>query len=148
MAVPFPSVEWFEVVRNISNSSESFRKFGTVDATVGIKIPDLQKHYILTFEALECTSAREVSEEEVEQADFWMEQDYAGWKDMLANIKAKGRADLKYTLNTIDLEMPNGLARSHDGYKLDLFFRYNQSLQEYFDASAAIDTEFVQRVSA
>ena len=36
----FPSTEWFETVRNIVNNDEGFRRLGTVDARVGIKVGD------------------------------------------------------------------------------------------------------------
>jgi hypothetical protein len=65
-----------------------------------------------------------------------------GWKEMLQNIKEHGKADLDNTLNTIDLKDPEGLARSHDGYRRDAFYRFNQSFQYFFDVSAKIDTQF------
>ena len=61
---------------------------------------------------------------------------------MLEDIKANGGAGLGQTLNTIDLNIPEGFARSHDGYRRDAFYRFNQSLQHFFDTSAKIDTEF------
>jgi hypothetical protein len=67
---------------------------------------------------------------------------------MIENIKANGKADITHTLNTIDLNMPQGLARGNDGYKVDLFYRYNQSLQDFFDVSAQIDTTFASPVTA
>ena len=81
--------------------------------------------------------------------DFWMEQDYDAWKDMIENIKAHGKADLTHTLNTLDLTQGGeGLVRSHDGYRRDAFYRFNQSLQDFFDASSKIDTQFAAAVSA
>ena len=68
---------------------------------------------------------------------------------MIENIKEHGKADLSHTLNTIDLSMPGeGLARSHDGYRRDAFYRFNQSIQDFFDASAKIDTQFAEPVTA
>ena len=49
--------------------------------------------------------------------------------------KKNGKADLSHTLNTLDLSMPEGLARSHDGYRRDAFYRFNQSIQDFFNAS-------------
>ena len=83
------------------------------------------------------------SETEAEETDFWLELPYARWKEMLENIKENGQADLHHTLNTIDLEEPEGFARSHDGYRRDAFYRFNQTFQYFFDASARVDTTFV-----
>ena len=142
----FPSVEWFNAIKDIVNNDPNFRQLGTVDAVVGVKVEN--KIYQLTFEAFECTNVREASESDLRDMDFWLEQPYDLWKDMLDNIKKHGAADLSHTLNTIDLNMPEGLARGSDGYKLDLFYRFNQTLQDFFDASATFDTTFADAVTA
>ncbi len=138
----FPSVDWFNAIRAIVNNDEGYRRIGTCDALVGVKVPDLQKYYLLTFEAFEVADVREASEADVDSTDFWFEMPYVRWKEMIQNIKANGKADLHHTLNTIDLEDPEGLARSRDGYKRDAFYRFNQTFQYFFDASAKIDTVF------
>ena len=63
-------------------------------------------------------------------------------------IKQHGSADLAYTLNTIDLNRPEGFALSSDGYRRDAFYRFNQSLQHFFDSSAKIDTQFAVGANA
>ena len=142
----FPSVEWFDAIRNIANKDERFRHFGTVDATLGVRVGD--KAYQLVFEAFECNSAREISVEQLDDCDFYLDQPPAQWREMIENIKKNGKADITHTLNTIDLNMPQGLARGNDGYKVDLFYRFNQSLQDFFDTSARIDTTFASAVMA
>ena len=136
----FPSVEWFNAVKDLVNADPNFRQLGTVDTVTGAKVGN--KIYEITFEAFECTNVREVNENALRDMDFWMEQSYDAWKDMLENIKKNGAADLSHTLNTIDLSAPEGFARSHDGYRRDAFYRFNQSLQDFFNASAKIDTQF------
>ena len=138
----FPSVEWFHALREIVNADDDYRKLGTCDAVVGVKVPDAGKSFRLTFEAFEIIDASEASEAEAEDSDFWLEMPYERWKEMLQNIKDNGKADLHHTLNTIDLEDPEGFARSHDGYRRDAFYRFNQSFQHFFDSSAKIDTKF------
>ena len=139
----FPSVEWFNALRQIVNEDDGYKRIGTCDTVIGVKIPDLQKSFLLTFEAFEVTDVREVSETEAEETDFWLEMPYAKWKEMLQNIKENGKADLHHTLNTIDLEDPEGLARSNDGYRRDAFYRFNQTFQYFFDSSAKLDTAFL-----
>ena len=139
----FPSVEWFQAIARIVNEDEGYNRIGTCDAEVGIKIPDLEKNYNLTFEAFEVSEVLETDAATAENTDFWLEMPYARWKDMIQNIKDNGKADLHHTLNTIDLEDPEGLARSHDGYRRDAFYRFNQTFQYFFDASVHIDTTFV-----
>ena len=138
----FPSVEWFEAIQKIVKDDPGYNHIGTCDAIVGIKIPDLEKFYLLTFEAFEVSDVREVTETEAENSDFWLEQPYIKWKEMIENIKENGKADLHHTLNTLDIEDPEDLARSHDGYRRDAFYRFNQTFQYFFDTSAKIDTTF------
>ena len=136
----FPSVEWFTTIKDMVNSDPAFRQLGTVDAVMGVKVQS--KVYELVFEAFECTSVREASENDLRDMDFWLEQSYDQWKDMLENIKKNGGADLTHTVNTIDLSLPEGFAKSQDGYRRDAFYRFNQSIQDFFNASAKIDTQF------
>ena len=136
----FPSVEWFDTVREMVNNDEAFRRLGTVDARVGVKVGD--ELFELTFEAFECAGAQEISENDLRDLDFWLEQSPDEWREMIENIKQHGSADLRHTLNTIDLSRPEGFAKSYDGYRRDAFYRFNQSLQHFFDSSAKIDTQF------
>ena len=136
----FPSVEWFDAIREITNKDPEFRALGTVDCVIGIKVGG--KIFELVFEAFECTGVREAGENDLRDMDFWLEQPYDSWKDMVQNIKTHGAADLSHTLNTIDLSMPEGFAKSHDGYRRDAFYRFNQSIQDFFNASAKIETQF------
>ncbi len=138
----FPSVDWFNAVKEIVNNDENYKRIGTCDSVVGVKVPDLGKFYSLTFEAFEVADVREVSEGDAEDSDFWLEMSSERWKEMIQNISENGKADLHHTLNTIDLEDPDGLARSNDGYRRDAFYRFNQTFQYFFDASAQVDTTF------
>jgi hypothetical protein len=138
----FPSVEWFNAIKDITNNDPNFRALGTVDSVIGVKVGG--KIFELTFEAFECTNVREAGENDLRDMDFWLEQPYDAWKDMIENIKKNGHADLSHTMNTIDLSMPEGFARSHDGYRRDAFYRFNQSIQDFFNASAKIDTQFAE----
>jgi hypothetical protein len=140
----FPSTEWFDSVRRVFNGDESFQGAGggACNAVMGVKIG--AKSFLVTFEGRECTRAREVDAKALADADFYLDMPYGDWREMIENIAAHGHADLHHTLNTLDLDRADGLARSVHGdqYREDLFFRYNQTLQYYFDASARVPTEF------
>ena len=141
----FPSLEWFEAVRQVFNSDDSFQTGGggTADATAGIKVGE--DVFMVVFEGFECSGISQVTEEELDEADFYLVMTADEWREMVTNIKENGAADLKHSLNSLDLaRAPNGLAqtKTDDGYRLDLFFRYNQTFQYFFDASARIDTQF------
>ncbi len=140
----FPSVEWFEQVREIFNGEEAYQKAGggMCDATMGIKVAS--QSYILVFEGEECSEAREVAETDLAEADFYLDMASDEWEEMLRNIKDNDGAGLDHTLNTLDMDRSEGLAITMNGdqYRQDFFYRYNQTFQYFFDASARIDTEF------
>ena len=140
----FPSVEWFDAVRHEFNSEDAVRDAGggTCDATVGIKVGG--SLYLLVFEGFECSSASEIQEPDLEDTDFYLDMTRDDWLDMLQNIQANGEADLDHTLNTLDLDSENGLAISYsdDQYRQDLFFRYNQTFQYFFDLSSRVELSY------
>ena len=142
----FTSVEWFDEVRHLINSDESVSTAGggMCDATVGIKCDD--QVYILVFEGFECSSANQVSEDDLVNADFYIEMTSSEWSLMLIDIKENGRAGMDYSLNTLDMDRENGLALSKNGdqYRLDMFFRFMQTFQNFFDLSSKIETQFNQ----
>ena len=99
----FPSVEWFNALKEIVNKDPDFRALGTVDSVLGVKVGN--KIIEITFDAFECTNVRDAGEN--------------------------------------DLRLPEGFARAHDGYRRDAFYRFNQSIQDFFNASSKIDTQFL-----
>ena len=137
----FPSVEWFEAVRDVVNGDERLRKLGTCDAIMGVKMRD--QAFEITFEAFDCTGVREISVADLAKADFYLEAPPETWHEMLENIKEHGRPDRQHTLNTIDFLDPEGFAKSDDQSKKDSFYRYGQTFQQFFNASAEIETVFL-----
>jgi hypothetical protein len=142
VAVTFPSLEWFQKIQKLVNDDPNFKKLGTADASVGIKFSDRDEKYLLTFEAFEVVNVQEAKQADLEAADFYLELPYETWKEMIQNIRMNGHADLHHTLNTIDLELPEGFAQSKDEYRRDLFYRFNQTFQDFFNKSAELDTQF------
>lgn len=140
----FPSVAWFDEVRNVFNADDRYRGAGGgyCNCVAGFKIAD--RIFVLTFDGVECSAAAEGDDEALDDVDFYLDMSDDDWRDMVANIAANDGADLHHTLNTLDLDRADGLATSRHGDQVreDLFFRYNQTLQFFFDASARVETEF------
>jgi len=140
----FPSVECFDEVRDVFNGNEEYHGAGggACETTFGVKVGD--DIFQLVMEGLECTSASAITTGDLDKLDFYLEMEPDEWREMIVNIKENDGADLDWTLNTIDLDRDEGLAKSATGdqYREDLFFRYNQTLQFFFDASARVDTQF------
>lgn len=126
------------------NADDAFRGAGggRCDCLAGFQIGD--DFYLAEFEGFEVSSVTLGSEIEKAKADFFLEMSVEQWCEMVKNIKQNGHAILEYTLNTIDLNMLDGLSKSTHGdqYREDLFFRYNQTIQFFFDASSRIETQY------
>ena len=143
----FPSVEWFKAIQDVVSGDGRLRKLGTCDAVMGVKVQD--KAFEITFEAFDCTGVREISEAELANTDFYLDASYETWQEMLENIsQSGGKPDRQLTLNTIDFLAPDGFAKSDDQSRKDRFYRYGQTFQQFFNASAEIDTEFAAPAAA
>ena len=142
-AARFPSVAWFESLNALCNEQDLFRvkRDGACDALVGIKAGG--QIFELRFEMLKVAGVREISADDLHDVDFWLEQTPEQWQAMIVSIKDLGRAEGNYTLNSLDLMAVDDFARSHDGHRRDTFYSFNQTFQDYFDASAALETVFV-----
>jgi hypothetical protein len=138
----FPSTEWLQTVANLAMEDERYRKYGRVDALVGIKVGE--QMFRLTFDVFDIRDIREITFDELRDLDFYLEMEPERWRAMIESVKAEGHAGLDHTLNSLDLKLPDGLAINAmgDGYRMDKFFRFNESLQRYFDLSSAIETTF------
>jgi hypothetical protein len=136
----FPSTEWLQQVADITAADDEYRKYGRCDAIVGLRFGE--QLFSVTFDIFDIKDIHATTEEELRDADFVLEMSPGQWADLITNIAENGKADREHTLNSLDLRLPEGLARNTmgDGYRLDKFFRFNQSLQCFFDNSSRVET--------
>jgi hypothetical protein len=136
----FPSVEWFQEAADLLNKSDSFKRLGTCDAQMGVNVGE--KYYELDFEAFEVTRVAEIDAQRAEELDFVLVQSPEAWKAMLDDIKANGKATHDFTLNSLDLRSADELAKGKDYHRRDLFYRFNQTFQDYFDMTSKMETTY------
>lgn len=142
--VRFPSVEWFEEVASLSAAdTERLKRLGYLDANVGILVEDGdRKHgYVLEFAGYVPRRVQEVGDP-VAGSDFTIAGSLAAWREMIENIAENGEADLAHTLNRLTMAGTPLRLLASDQLRLDLFFRFNQSFQAFFEASAGVVTEY------
>ena len=138
--VVFPSLEWFESLQRLVNEDAGYRQFGTVDAAMGVKVNDAI--FIVAFEAFQCKSVRAGTEYDLINVDFYLEMMPEAWRTMLDDIKSNGGAGAGQTLVSLDMLHEISNNATGDQLRADMFFRYNQSLQHFFDLSAQLDTVY------
>ena len=140
--IVFPSLVWFEALQKLVNDDPAYRQIGTVDAAMGVKVAD--EVFVVTFEAFECRSVRAGNEYDLINVDFFIEMKPDAWRTMLENIKANGAAEAGQTLVSLDMLHEISTNATGDQLRADMFFRYNQSLQHFFDLSANLNTVFAE----
>ncbi len=147
----FPSEEWFGAVARAFNADDTYQGAGGghCNCLAGLVVEDDENGaaadvFVLTFEGMVCKGGERADEAALEDVDFYMHMPRGDWREMLEDIRQHGHATENHTLNSLDLERDDGLSTSKHGdqYREDLFFRYNQTLQFYFDASSRVKTAF------
>lgn len=136
----FPSVEWFEAVRESANNDNQFTSQGTVNCVMGAKVGDAA--FAIKFEGFECADVQSISEGNLRDLDFYIDMTPVEWQELLDNIATNGGADSTHTLNSLDLTMTSGCVQSDNELRRAGFFQYHLSLQAFFDASARVETTF------
>lgn len=145
--VTFPSVEWFEALgERVAKDKKEFRRLGYFDANVGIKIDANgagSKGYVISFEDYGVKDVRSAADP-VKSSDFTIEGSLAAWSDMVRNIREHGEPDLDHTLNRLTMAGVPLKVVAEDQLKTDIFYRFNQSIQAFFNEAASVPTEFAK----
>jgi len=150
--VPFPSLAWFAKLGERMNADRvRHEHLGYVDCTVEFAVrdaygPGRPLRAQVTFEEFAAVDVREAGPADAGRADFTLEADAKAWREMIESIaRGKGRPALDQTLNYLShFDSPFRVCAA-DPLKRDLYFRYNQSLQEFVNASAQLETTFDRR---
>ncbi len=135
----FPSVDFFEELRQrVNRDQDLFRRLGTIDMTLVAKI-DYDDHsdcYKITFAGYRCTGVRRLaSVADATAGSIVLSGPYSAWREMIDNIVVNGHADLEHTLNTLTLMDTPMRIDADNQLDADLFYRYQQNLQEFFDCA-------------
>ena len=145
-SVLFPSVDWFEALAvEMSEARDVFRQFGPIDCAMVIKVdgPDGSDLVEVTFESFDVKSIRHLESLEAATPDcFVIEAPLAAWREMIENIGENGAPDLQHTLNYLTFPDDPMQVSGSDQLQIDTFYRYNESLQRFFDGAASVETVF------
>lgn len=135
----FPSKEFFEeLAARVNANQELFRVLGTADMTLVIRLDfdDNSDLYEITFAGYRCTGVRQLkSIADAARGAVVVSGPYPAWREMVDNIVVNGRADLEHTLNTLTLMDTPLQVEAENQLDADLFYRYQQNLQEFFDGA-------------
>ena len=148
-AIAFPSTGWFQALADIMNADhETHEHLGFIDCVAQFTVLDGGADggsvaYQVTFEEIEATDVREVAAGDVGRESFALKATSATWREMIESIAAGGGCpDLGHTLNALShVGTPIALVGA-DPLERDRYFRFNQSLQTFVNASCQLTTMF------
>jgi hypothetical protein len=146
VSVAFPSLAFFQSLQALMRQEEArFRRLGFVDTTFGIEIigPSGQAwRYLLAFEVFECRKVNEVSGFDLTEIDFILKGGLDAWVEMIQNIHQNGGADVAHSLNTLTHFGERLQVVYDDPDNRDKLFRFQESIQEFFDLASTLAIEF------
>ncbi len=139
----FPSKDWFECLAEFMVADESsFHPLGPVDCTMVVKVDRDGESglFEVVFEAFGVGAIRRLERIEDAAPDhFVIEATLDTWSEMIDNIRAHGAADLSHTLNYLTFPDDPMTISGPDQLQIDAFYRYNQSLQQFFNGAARLE---------
>src|SRR5262245_62070259 len=147
--VAFPSLAWFQALARLMNEQqEAFKRIGYADVAWAVEVQpsapaQMPQRFRLVFEEYSCTSVAQVDPMADADVAFTMQATYDTWKDMISNIQEHNGPDLEHTLNRLALlDAPLYIAAT-DFLDRDLFARYGQTFQRFFNGAVHVPTEVV-----
>jgi len=144
----FPSLEWFQELARLMNENEAdFKRLGYADVVWAAEVqpgsPDQPSgSFRFVFEEYGCTAVQELAEGEAGEVAFTMQATYDTWKEMIQNIQANNGPDLQHTLNYLALPDDPLYIAAPDFLSRDLFARYGQTYQLFFNGAVHVPTVF------
>ncbi len=126
------SAAWLERARAAVNADRAFRKRGSIDANVAVKIGAVS--HLVSFSGFSCHAVRPLNGNDLRDADFVIDMSADQWARFLDGRRSgEGRSLVE--LDTID----NVVTAANPRKQLD-FLRYHTSVQAFFDAGVRAET--------
>ncbi|MCP3937516.1 MAG: hypothetical protein GY708_19350 [Actinomycetia bacterium] len=129
------------LAKEMADSPNQYELLGDIDMDLAIVMnrPDGSAfRLMLGFAGINCEKVAEVEAGDEANADCWLVGDLEHFQAMFDNITANGQATGEWTLNTLTLMDERILLRASDPMGWDMFHRFNQTLQEFFDGASSV----------
>lgn len=147
MSVTFPSLSFFHALQAAMRQEEArFRRLGFIDTTFGVHVisPSGQEwRYLLAFEVFDCREVSEVRDFDLTAVDFVLKGNLAAWTEMFTNIHHHKGADVVHSLNTLTHFGERLSMEYDDPDNRDKFFRFQESIQQFFDLAHTLELKFL-----
>lgn len=138
---PVDSLHFYDALaERMKDHPELFNILGDVDMDLALVIRRPQADpfcVLLSFSGIQCLP-NEITEGEERSADCWLEGPLDAWQAMVDDIVTHGAATARWTINSLTLMGDRIVVNGADPLGTDRFFRFNQTVQEYFDGAASL----------
>ncbi len=133
-------VSFFDALAaEMNGHADRFEILGDVDIDIGLIMRSGDDFGVrLRFEGIECTGVSEMEDGEEQATDCWLDGPLEAWQGMFDNIRSNGRATGRQTINSLSIRGEPLRVRGADPLGVDKFFRYNQTMQAFFDGAATV----------
>jgi hypothetical protein len=142
----FPSASWFRALaRRMEQDEAAYRALGSIECAMVVRIeaPGGPELYQIVFEGFRVRSVQRLARLEDAAPDhFVLQASLETWREMIDNIRAHGGPDLTHTLNYLTFPDTPMRVTGPNQLEVDAFYRYNQSLQRFFNGAAAVPTVY------
>lgn len=144
----FPSLEWFQELSHLMNENEAtYRRLGYADVTWALEVQpssptQMPQLYRFVFEEYTCSEVTELEPGTDPDADFTLQATLETWCEMIRNIQENHGPDLDHSLHKLALMDDPIYVAANDFLSRDLFARYGQTFQQFFNGATQIPTEF------
>jgi hypothetical protein len=144
--VYFPSEGWFEALAaQMSEDTVPFKELGAMDCTMVVQVDEDESSELfeVSFKSYAVDSIRRLdSEADADPVHFRITAPLGVWREMIDNIEDNGEPDLEHTLNFLTFPDDPMVVDGPDQLQTDAFYRYNQSLQLFFNGAAGMATQY------
>jgi len=142
----FPSEGWFEALAaQMREDIGPFKELGAMDCTMVIQVDEDEgsELFEVSFKSYAVDSIRRLGREvDADPVHFRITAPLGVWREMIDNIEDNGEPDLEHTLNFLTFPDDPMVVDGPDQLQTDAFYRYNQSLQLFFNGAAGIATQY------
>ncbi len=144
----FPSLAWFQELAQLMDENETtYRRLGYADVTWALEVQtssptQTAQLYRFVFEEYGCSEIIELEPGTDPDADFTLQATHETWCGMIRNIQENSGPDLDHSLNKLTLMDDPIYIAATDFLSRDLFARYGQTFQMFFNGATEIPTEF------
>ena len=144
----FPSLAWFqELVQLMEENEATYQPLGYADVTWALEVQpssptQAPQLFRFVFEEYTCSEVIELEPGSDPDADFTLQATLNTWCDMIRNIQDNNGPDPDHALNKLALRDDSIYVAAADFLSRDLFARYDQTFQQFFNGAIHIPTEF------